>query len=538
MITACRILLVGVTSLLTCSGSSAADQTADSVLLDGKIITLDPRETIQEALAIRQDRILAVGTNVDVQKYITDETKVLRLGGRCVIPGIVQTHSHAIGAARQALQQEHVELTSIAQVQDWIRRRAMQVPAGRWIQVPRSDITRLKERRHPRPAELDAACTTHPVAFNAARKWALNSLGISASGVIEEAAKDAGIRILRDEQGKPRLISGADSLLRPLLSSTEPSRQDHLDALVSLLAIYNRVGITSIFERASNRDGYDTYQKLRNGGRLTVRVTLTMRSQMRNAADVQRFVQSLNLKPQEGTEWVKVGPLKITVDGGIHWGNTYLREPYGARRIQFYDHEDPNYRGDIRYTVDQMTEVFRAGHRLGWQMCCHVTGDAGVDRVLDALQAADEKQPLRDRRFTLVHAYFPTPEAIQRGKQLGICVDTQADLYYKDSEAIAEVYGRDWAARFIGIGDWWRGGIPTAINGDHMMGLDPDQAMNSFNPFLHLYIAVSRKNDRGRVYGPRQKISRLDALRAMTATAAYLSFDEDTIGSLEAGKLA
>ena len=89
--------------------------------------------------------------------------------------------------------------------------------------------------------------------------------------------------------------------------------------------------------------------------------------------------------------------------------------------------------------------------------------------MLDALQSADKQLPVRDRRFTLVHAYFPALDAIQRAKQLGVCVDTQVDLYYKDSDAIAEIYGNDWAERFIGVGDWIRGGIPTAINGDHMI---------------------------------------------------------------------
>jgi len=244
------------------------------------------------------------------------------------------------------------------------------------------------------------------------------------------------------------------------------------------------------------------------------------------------------LQPRQGDQWVKAGPLKITVDGGIHWGNTFLREPYGQRRADFYALSDANYRGDIRYSKDQMAEVFAAAHRLGWQMCCHVTGDAGVDRVLDALQAADEQLAVRDRRFTLVHAYFPALDAIQRAHRLGVCVDTQVDLYFKDSDAIAEIYGNDWAARFIGVGDWIRGEIPTAINGDHMIGFDPDSAMNSFNPFLHLYIAVSRKNNQGRQYGSHQRLSRLQALKAMTSTAAYLSFDEEQLGSLAAGKLA
>ena len=150
----------------------------------------------------------------------------------------------------------------------------------------------------------------------------------------------------------------------------------------------------------------------------------------------------------------------------------------------------------------------------------------------------DRKQPVRDRRFTLIHAYFPTADSLARAHRLGMCVDTQPILYFKDSDAMAEVYGQKWAERFIGLGDWVRSGMPTAINSGHMIGLDPNHAMNSYNPFLAMYIAVSRKNQNGRTYGVEQRISRTAALRAMTSSAAYMDFNEKKIGSLEVGKLA
>jgi predicted amidohydrolase YtcJ len=253
---------------------------------------------------------------------------------------------------------------------------------------------------------------------------------------------------------------------------------------------------------------------------------------------VEQFVSSLGLKPNSGDDWLKTGPLKITVDGGIHWGTTYLSEPYGDRRIQFYRLLDAQYRGDLRFSVPQMAEIFAAGHKLGWQMSCHITGDAGVDAVLDALAASHQVAPVSDRRFTLIHAYFPTPAAVARCRQLGVVVDTQSYLYYRDADTLADVYGHDWAERFIGLGEWVRGGVKTAINSDHMLGLDPNHAMNSFNPALALYIAVSRKTDSGKVYGSQQKLSREEALGAMTTSAAFLSFDEAKKGALEPGKLA
>lgn len=529
-------------ALLTCAFTTgtcrAAAEPADTVLQGGRIVTLDGRGRVVQAVAVAAGRIVAAGSDAQVAARVGPKTRVIRLEGKTVVPGIIESHVHAIGVARGSLGQLYAELSSIAEVQDWIRKRAGEVPPGTWILVPRNDITRLAERRHPTPAELDAACATHPVAFNAARKWVLNSLGFKTAGITKPGDTIPGGRVLRDEKGNPRLIVGGDAHLRHFMPWPSPPEDKTLDALASLLRRYNQVGITSIGERASDRAGYDLYRKLAGRGGRNMRVTVTFRRQMRTAADVARLVKDLGLRPGKGDDWVKAGPLKITVDGGIHWGNTYLREPYGPKRAKFYVLDDPNYRGDIRYSVDEMQQVFAAGTRLGWQMGCHVTGDAGVDRVLDALEAANRQVPLAARRFTIIHCYFPTPEAVQRGKRLGVCVDTQPYLYYKDSDAIAEVYGPSWAERLIGVGDWVHGSLPTAANSDHMEGLDPDHAMNSFNPFLAMYIMVSRRNEKGRVYGPRQKLSRIEALRAMTTSAAYLSFDEDRLGSLEAGKLA
>ncbi len=175
---------------------------------------------------------------------------------------------------------------------------------------------------------------------------------------------------------------------------------------------------------------------------------------------------------------------------------------------------------------------------MGWQMCCHVTGDAGVDRVLEALENVNEQLPLNDRRFTLTHAYFPAHDQMPRLRKLGIGVDTQSYLYYRDARFIHRIYGPDWAERFIATGMWYGYGIPVAINSDHMSGLEPDHSMNSFNPFLALSIAVTRRDVYGNVYGKHQRLRREEALRCMTTNPAWLSFDESRKGRIVPGYLA
>ena len=512
---------------------------ARTVLVDGRILTMDGQDQIVSALAMHDDRILAVGTDNEIRKFVGANTDVIELGGRMVIPGIIAAHCHAVGVARNVLRQPHVELLSIAEVQAWIHQRAKSVPAGEWIRVPRADITRLKERRHPTTEELDAGSSTHPVIFTAARKAALNSRGLDAIGVRQPRPSVPDGQVIVDSDGRIRLISGANAHLRNLIPSESHSREQIQVALQNVHRHYNAVGITSIFERAGGIDDFLQYRELHAAGKLSVRMTQTFRSGFRSAKDVAAYTDKLGMTTGDGDDWVRVGPLKITADGGIHWGNTYLREAYGEDRIRFYVHRDPRYRGDLNYSIPQMTEIFREGHRLGWQWCCHVTGDAGVDAVLDSLAAVHrDHEDIATRRFSLTHAYFPALDSIARAKKLGVCVDTQPSLYFKDSAAIAEVYGRDWAARFIGLGDWIRGGVPTAIAGDHMMGLDPNRSMNAYNPFLMLQVAVTRRNREDNVYGEHQQISRLQALKCLTTNPAYLSFEEDTKGSLEPGKLA
>jgi predicted amidohydrolase YtcJ len=225
------------------------------------------------------------------------------------------------------------------------------------------------------------------------------------------------------------------------------------------------------------------------------------------------------------------------VDGGILYGTAYMREPYGPKANQFYGFTDADHRGTANFTVERIENMMRAAHRSGWQMCSHVTGDAGVDLVLDALARVNRDIPVKDRRYTLIHAYFPNPTAIRRAAELGVCVDTQPAWYYKDGDALAKALGEDRLKHFIGLADWRNGGLKVAINSDHMHGVDPNKSLNPFNPFLAMYVAVTRQTESGQVIGPEQRISREQALRMATLDAAYLSFDEKKKGSIEVGKL-
>jgi hypothetical protein len=240
---------------------------------------------------------------------------------------------------------------------------------------------------------------------------------------------------------------------------------------------------------------------------------------------------------------LRVGPLKIVADGGILIGTSFMREPYGLGARQLYAVDDPRYRGFLTLTPEQIASAIAIGHRHGWQMVAHVTGDAGVDVVLDAIEAAQNETPRTpgpgpgDRRHTLIHAYFVNPETAARAARLHVLVDTQPAWYYKDADALSTSLGRERVAHFIGLRTWRQAGVDVAINTDHMFGLDPNEALNPFNPFLTLYAATTRRTESGRIVSGAEAVSRQDALRMMTSAAARFSFDEKTRGSIEVGKL-
>jgi predicted amidohydrolase YtcJ len=301
---------------------------------------------------------------------------------------------------------------------------------------------------------------------------------------------------------------------------------------------YNAVGITSVIERATDRAGYQTYESLARDRRLNVRAVISFRVISDGSVeDTERFIRSLGVTPGQGDEWLRVGPLKFFADGGILGGSSFMREPYGPSAAALYRISDPQYRGKLNLTPTQITNIIRTGHRHGWQLAAHVTGDAGVDAVLDAVEAVDREQSMRARRFTLIHAYFPNPDTAQRAARLGVVIDTQPAWFYKDADVLIDALGEARMRHFIGLRHWLDAGLHVAINTDHMFGLDPIRSLNPFLPFLTMQTAVTRRTAGGRVIGAEQAVSTEQALRMMTQEAAYLSFDEQQKGALEVGKL-
>ena len=534
-----RSALARALAVAICAAPSAwaAPVPADLVVLNGKVLTVDAGFRVAEAAAVRDGVFVLVGTSAQARALVGPKTRVIDAEGRTVIPGLIDSHVHALGVAEAEARGAFRDLRTIEEILAWLRDKAAAAPAGQWIFSPRVFPTRLAERRLPTRAELDEAAPRHPVVVDAAYAFMVNTAALQAARIGPDTPSPRGGAIVKDAGGQPTgLLRNVGGLLDPFRAPSAPDRL--LPALEDVHRHYNAAGITSVIERAADLAGYRAYAALQAQGRARVRATVTLRVDSDGTVEgTEAFLRALPLRPGDGDDWLRVGALKIFADGGILAGTAFMRAPYGPAAEALYGVSDPSYRGLLTVAADKIRDIVRTGHRLGWQMCAHVTGDAGVDAVLDAFAAADADRPIRDRRFTLIHAYFPTPEVARRAAALGVAVDTQPAWYYKDADALLPALGEPRLRPFLGIAEWLRAGVTVVLNTDHMFGVDPDHSLNPYNPFLTLSVAVTRRTEGGQVIGPEQAVSRADALRMMTANAAWLSFEESRKGSIEVGKL-
>ena len=522
------------------------DKPADLVVLNGRILTVDSEFSEAQAVAVRNGIFVAVGNNDDVESYIGDDTRVIDADGKTVIPGLIESHNHVSSVVSRELAAgvPFKQLGSIEEIQDWLRNRVQLTPKDEWISLPRVDVTRIREGRIPNSDELDEAAPDHPAVF----VWQyadlqiqiLNSAAMEAAGITADTPTPEGGKIVIGDDGKPTgRLENSGVLTRDYLRIHDYTEEEFKDGLERLLENYNAVGITSVHDAGANEDIYRIFDSMNESARLSVRATLTMRMNNLDGTieGTQDAIHGFNLQYRDGNDRVRVGPLKFRMDGGALYGTAYMHEPYGERAFDLYGIDDPEYRGTPFFTPEEVENILYTGHNMGWQMSAHVTGDAGVDLILDAIEATNARFEDNDiHRFKFIHAYFANQEAAERVKRLNAGIDTQPAWYRMDADALLEALGEDRMSRFIGLQIWQDAGAMVTINSDHMQGYNPNTSLNPYNPFLTMYTAVTRHTTGGQVIGPDQRVSREDALRMMTADAAWFDYEETRKGSIEVGK--
>jgi len=526
-------LLAGSAALLT-----AAD--ADLILQHGKILTADSRFSIQQAVAIRDGRITAIGSDAGVlQAERGPQTRIVDLHGRTVLPGLVDAHVHALEAGLSEFRAPLPPLDSFAAIQSYIRAQAAQTPEGQWIVVPRTFPTRLREMRMPTRELLDVD-RSHPVLFDASYVLVLNSAALKLCGIDRQTPDPPGGEIVKDANGEPNgILKNAPSLIKGLDRTAHFTEAEKLLSLEQQLQRYAAAGLTTVGDRGTNPEQIALYQKLKSQGRLPIRAVLTwLGDNSLPAATLEQQIASAAYTTNTGDSWLKFGAFKLIIDGGMTIGTAYQRHPYGPFGRQLYGKTNPDDRGQLFVPRDQLLAVMRAARSRGWQITTHDQGGGAVDTFLDVLEALDRESPIAPSRSHLIHASFQSPEAIARMKKLGILADVQAAWLYLDAPALERVFGEEGMRWFYPLRSYIDAGIVLAAGSDHMIGHDKNRAVNPYNPFLSMWIEVTRRTTQGQIIHPEQRITRAEALKTHTIWPAYLQFAEKERGSLEPGKLA
>jgi predicted amidohydrolase YtcJ len=240
----------------------------------------------------------------------------------------------------------------------------------------------------------------------------------------------------------------------------------------------------------------------------------------------------------QGDHWLKFGSFKVGLDGGMNAGTAKMKEPYGPYSAQLFGIDEPHNDGDLRMTPEELMTIMRAARDKGWQLSAHSQGSGAVEALLHVFETLNKDKPIAPSRSHFIHASFLTKDLIDRAKKIGAIFDVQPDWFHFDGLALSKVTSPEAMRYFVPLKTLADEGIVFAGGSDHMVGWDKNTAINAYNPFLGMWIAISRQTTQGVVIHPEQRLNREQALRMYSSWPAYLQHADKDRGSIEAGKLA
>jgi predicted amidohydrolase YtcJ len=510
--------LAAIALLLLAPGLRGQTPSPDTILVNGHVITVDARFSIAQAIAISGGRFTAVGSDADIRKLAGPNTQTIDLHGETVIPGLADDHLHDAGGG------PGVDLSGARSLADVLAAIRDRVKSGRPgdVIVTNSDWheAQLKEHRLPYRRDLDTVSPDNPVVVvRGGHEYILNSAALAKWSITRETPQPAGGRITRDANGElnGELIDRAKSLVR-----LPPPPPLTVDALAAQHRKLNAAGLTSIRYPGASVEQYRLLQQMEQHGELTIRVNQLLRLGAESGAAMRAAIAAAHVKPDEGDEWLRIGGMKLAVDGGFEGG--WMREPYAEPWGEHGTFFGVNTMKQAAYT-----DVVKELNRLGWRVATHAVGDAAIDEVLAAYDAANAEQSIRGKRWTIEHGFIPQPDQFPRMKALDIVISAQDHLYLA-GPSLVNYWGAARAAQTTPM--------RTYLDKGFVVAGGTDSAVVPYPPLWVFYHFVSRDTISGGVMGADQKITRKEALQVETINNAYLTFEERTKGSIERGKLA
>jgi predicted amidohydrolase YtcJ len=529
--------------LIICWSSSVFAVEADLIVYNGKIVTVDSGFSICRAMAIKDNRILRIGTNKDILQLKGENTKVLNLNGKMVLPGFIDSHVHPAGACMTEFDHPIPQMDSIEDVLDYIKMRANTLADGQWIVVQQVFITRLREQRYPTREELDKAAPKNPTVFRTGPDASLNSLAMKLSGIDRNfRVTDGGPgHIEKDPKtGEPTgILRSCNRYIKSTESGEKPTERDRYERLLELFKNYNTVGITGICDGSSSDSNLKRYQRMLSNGELTVRVSAQYYvDTIGPIGQVKDSIRKVARHPLcKGSPMLRIIGVKVFLDGGMLTGSAYMRKPWGVSKI--YAIDDPEYRGVLFIPKERLLPMVRTATECQLQFTAHTVGDGAVHTLLEVYEEVDKVMPIRDVRHCITHSNFMSAEAVEKAAALGVIPLVQPAWLYLDTRTLAKHFGYDRLRYFQPLKSLFEADCIAAGGSDHMQKIGSVRSINPYDPFLGIWTTVTRRAKwyQGRLH-PEEALNREQAIRFYTINCAKALFQDKYVGSLEEGKLA
>jgi len=501
---------------------------SNTILYNGKIHTMRSQSDIVEAIAIKGDKVISTGSNKDVQSLSDSETIEIDLGGRLVLPGLIDTHTHLETIAEGMINLNLKGARSIDEVLKTIEENVPDEPNQWVVSSFWHPFAQLREKRLPTRYEIDQVCPNNPVLLLTVGHFAIaNSRALKIAGIDKSSPDPDGGKIGRDPVTGNLNGLLQESAIRLIQRLIPPHNENELEEkYIEAMEAYNELGITSIVTGATTSQDIKTWKKLHDKSRMNLRVNLGFLPTGEEVplASEQEFHSVLkgfdfSLPPDDS--FLSLGYIKFVLDGGMTLKTAALSESYPD--------DQENY-GTLTMNQERLNTLVSLCNRSNFRVGIHAVGDRAIDAVLEAYEEANKEKSIVGKRFILIHGFLIRPDQISRVSKMGILVATQNVFMYEKANVTARFLGEVRSNL----------AIPTKsiINGGVVVTGGSDADVNSFNPFWGIYQAVTRKSREGRVFGPEEKISRWEALCMYTKWAVLQTFEENLKGVLEPGKFA
>jgi len=500
---------------------------ADLVLRNGKVVTVDAAVPDGEAIAVQGDKILAVGSDAEIAQYIGSGTKVIDLEGQLAIPGFIEAHGHFLGVGDAKMQLDLMSVANWDEIVGMVEFAASDVAPGalirgrgwhqeKWDEEPPGNVEGL-----PTHHTLSAISPDNPVILRHASGHAsfANAKAMEMAGITSETPDPAGGEIVRDADGEPigAFRERAQGLLSAAAENAEPPDRRRQAEMAAEEALSK--GVTSFHDAGVSFETVDLYKAMVDDGALGVRLWVMIRQPNERLAELLPEYRMVDY----GDHRLTVRAIKVSVDGALGPHGAWLLEPYS---------DMPTSTGLNTSPIDDLHETARIAMENDFQLCVHAIGDRANREVLDVFQAAFEANPARsDVRWRIEHSQHLHPDDIPRFGELGVIAAMQGVHCTSDGPWVVPRLGEQRAREGAYMWrDLWESGAVIA-NGT-------DAPVEDVDPIASYYATVSRVMKDGSAFFPEQRLTRMEALETYTSLAAYAGFEEDVVGTLTPGKLA